>query len=294
MKPPASAPAQELDLRARYRAAPVTAIVDTLAPEFRGVDWREIRDSTVRDRVDSKYIVPAALVPELLDRAADSYDAVEVEGVRLATYTTRYFDTADYRLYHAHHSGRTPRYKVRIREYATTGDRFLEVKRKRAAGGSTQKERVRLEHGEPDPLRRLLFDDFLGVRQVVDITCLEPALTTRYQRLTLVSGDMRERVTVDLVLTCRQEDRARAFPSVAIVEVKQTVRARTPIMEALSALNLHRQSISKYCVGIAGLEPTVKANLFRPVFRRLDEYAEVEPVRRVGPHLTPASTNGIE
>jgi len=290
MIPPANVSAPSRAARPRLNAAAVEAIIDG----FDGVGWREISDPTASNRVDSKFIVPAGLVPELLERAGRHYRVVEVEGIRLATYVTRYFDTPDFQLYHAHHSGRTPRYKVRIREYATTGDRYLEVKRKRAAGGRTQKERIHLEDGEASPVQRLLRDDLLAVGHMVDPSQLGARMTTQYQRVTLVSTDVAERVTIDLVLTCQQRDRARTYPAVAIVEVKQTVRSRTPITETLSAMNLHRRSISKYCIGVAALVPDVKTNLFKPVFRYLDRYAGVEPVREVGPLISPAGINGIE
>ena len=65
------------------------------------------------DRVDTKFLLPAVSAPGILASLADGYRVLEVSERRLSRYSTRYFDTPDLRLYHAHHAGRGRRYKVR-------------------------------------------------------------------------------------------------------------------------------------------------------------------------------------
>ena len=40
--------------------------------------------------------------------------------------------------------------------------------------------------------------------------------------------------------------------------------------EVLRALNFRAGGLSKYCLGVAALEPAAKHNRFKPVLRRLD------------------------
>jgi hypothetical protein len=45
-------------------------------------------------------------------------------------YLTLYFDTESFDNYIAHHNGKRPRFKIRMRKYVSSGFSFLEVKEK--------------------------------------------------------------------------------------------------------------------------------------------------------------------
>src|SRR5205823_10839120 len=72
-------------------------------------------------RVDNKYILDAATITALFDRLADDFLVLEIDGRRLFTYHTVYFDSAELDLYHAHVQRRRRRFKARSRRYVETG-----------------------------------------------------------------------------------------------------------------------------------------------------------------------------
>ena len=75
--------------------------------------------------MDTKFMVPAKEVVRILTRLDGDYRALEVDGVRVRGYRSLYFDSPDLALYNAHHGGRLPRYKVRVRSYRESNEHFL-------------------------------------------------------------------------------------------------------------------------------------------------------------------------
>jgi hypothetical protein len=246
--------------------APIVATVASLEP----LSLQDLGAAALMDRIDTKFVVPSWVVPELLARCADRYRVLEVNGRRLGAYHTRYYDTPDLRLYHTHHAGRMPRYKVRVRSYLDTGTSFLELKLK-TNKCRTVKTRVPLESGRDDPLARLSEERFFGIAHETEPESLEQTLTVEYSRMTLVSRDVAERITVDVMLTLARDGAVRSLPGVAIVEVKQARHGDSVFREALREFNLRPGGVSKYCLGIALLEPRAKKNRFRPRLRRIEK-----------------------
>ena len=241
---------------------------------FESVSLPELGGVTLMDRVDTKFLVPAACLAELAHRLPSSYRVLEIDGRRSFRYTTRYFDTPELDLYHAHHAGRTPRVKVRVRAYDSTGDRFLEVKVK-TNKGRTRKVRVSLGEGSADPLERLEEEGYLGLASELAPLDLHPAAVVGYRRTTLVARDASERLTLDMELTFSRGDEVRSFPGVVIAEVKQDRRGPSVFREAMRRMGVREGALSKYCLGIALLDPTAKRNRFKSVLRRLERLGEV-------------------
>src|SRR5262245_48399908 len=127
-------------------AGPARALAE-LAQRFEPLSLDQVGSATLLDRVDTKFLVPLSAVPQLIDGLADQYRALQVNGTRLGRYSTRYFDTPELALYHAHHAGRLPRYKVRVRSYLESREQYLEVKLKNNKG-RTLKDRTTLGAGE--------------------------------------------------------------------------------------------------------------------------------------------------
>jgi hypothetical protein len=252
----------------------VPAAVAELARRFEPVSLEALGRAALLDRTDTKYLLPAGAVPSLLERLVGRYRLLEVNGVRTSAYRTRYFDTPDLELYRAHHSGRRPRHKVRIRTYVDSDERYLEVKRK-TNKGRTLKTRERLARGEVS-LERVRGEALLrGVGPLRSQT-LETSLIAEFTRLTLVGIDAPERVTIDVGLRFSRGAEVLELPEIAIAEIKQERHGRSHAREALRALHLREGALSKYCLGIAGLEPHAKRNRFRPALRRVGRLAGAE------------------
>lgn len=248
---------------------PVRAIIES-APSFESVSLAALGAAALMDRIDTKFMVPAESVAKLMDGLARHYRMLEIDGRRLFRYTTEYYDGSSLELYHQHHAGRAPRIKVRVRNYHSTGDRYLEVKIK-TNKGRTRKVRVLLSGGGHDPLDALAGEGYFGLASPLSRLTLRPSVVVDYTRLTLVGNDAPERLTLDLMLTFSREGRVRSFPGVVIAEVKQARRAPSAFHEEMRHLGVREGALSKYCLGVASLDAEAKKNRFKVILRRLEE-----------------------
>ena len=270
---PPGAPSAAPDVeRALRRAA------EPLAP----IALAELGGAALMERVDTKFLLPASLAGALLDAVLDgrggAYRALEVGGARLSRYETLYYDTGDLALYHAHHAGRGTRRKVRRRSYVDSGQHFLEIKL-RTGRGRTRKARVALDGTSTGAVDGAL--DRLGdpaLRELawgLSADALRPVVRVDYRRLTLVRADGAERATLDAgVAIADARGRVASFPHVVVVEVKQPRRDRSPLVDAIRALGVRRGGISKYCLGVASLEPAAKTNRYERLLRHLHRMAD--------------------
>ncbi|NLG26540.1 MAG: polyphosphate polymerase domain-containing protein [Chloroflexi bacterium] len=219
------------------------------------------------DRVDTKHVLQRAQLPQLLAALTPHYLVLEVAGVRQARYRTLYFDTRQLELYGWHHAGRAERFKVRSRAYVDSGLAFLEIKRK-TNHGRTLKERM--------PTAALLIeigaeaDAFVSAATGAALDALQPTLWNTFERITLVSNSLSERLTIDTNLRFEAHGSACRLAGVAVVEVKQARRDReSQAVRELRALGVRPNGFSKYCLGVAMLYPTAKHNRFKPVLREV-------------------------
>lgn len=235
---------------------------------FEPVGLEALGAASLLDRQDSRFLVAGALLAPFLDALAEGYRILEVDGVRAAAYHTRYFDTPALDFYHAHHAGRRPRFKVRIRTYVDSGAGFLEVKL-RSNRDRTRKTRVPLAAGDV-PVERVRREALLGGVGMLRSATLESALVATFTRVTLVAKDAPERVTIDTGLHLERGGRTLDLSGLAIVEVKQPRHARSSALRALHALGVREGALSKYCLGIASLEASAKRNRFLPALRDVE------------------------
>jgi hypothetical protein len=161
--------------------------------------------------------------------------------------------------------------------------RFLEVKL-RTSKGRTAKERVPLAHDTLDPMERLERDALLAPGGGFAARDLREALVVDYTRLTLVRNDAPERITLDLMLRFSRGGDSRTYPGVVIAEVKQEHRVRSRFLDAMRARRLREGSLSKYCLGIAALEPAARTNHFRRALRRLETIDQGDLAPAYGGH----------
>jgi hypothetical protein len=264
----ASAPAWlEDDEPGRSDASDITALTEMVG-SFEPISLAELGFATLLDRVDTKFLVPLPALPTLLADLNGQYRALEVAGTRLGRYHTRYFDTPDLALYHAHQAGRLPRYKVRIRSYLESGEQYLEVKLKNNKGRTIKTRRALApEEGTLELVRLETRSELEGT---LSAATLQETLTAGFSRLTLVRRDAPERLTVDVGLWFARGGGRREVTGVAIVEIKQIRHGPADGRDALRSLLLRDATVSKYCLGVALLEPTAKKNRFKRVLTALE------------------------
>lgn len=214
--------------------------------------------AALQSRVDRKYLLDDDALQRVVCGLANGARLLEIDGQSQFDYSSVYFDTPDRTLYLAAAYGRRRRFKVRTRHYEDSGLCLLEVKQK--ARGRTVKTRLPYE---PADRQQLTTPGRAYVNSVTDqpdiCDRLQPVLTTRYRRQTLVDLQSRTRLTIDTDLRCTSDTSATASLDMAVVETK-TAGAAGPADRLLWSLGIRPVRISKFGTALAALNPQLPSN----------------------------------
>jgi hypothetical protein len=228
---------------------------------FKPITLKEMDQVALMDRVDSKYVFHREDLVQFLSELKDDYSVLDVNGNRISRYESLYFDTPDFDLYHFHQRGKFNRYKFRIRKYVESNLFFFEVKFKNNKG-RTKKNRI--VHEGFDVEANQLIDTFLHKNSHYGVEDLEEKIWVNYSRITLVNLEYAERVTIDLNLTFIHGDHQKTMHDYVIAEVKQNKSSISPFVQLMHRQHIREGSISKYCLGIMNLYPSLRSNNFKP------------------------------
>lgn len=249
-----------------------TATLKRIADRFDAITLAEMDSVKLMDRVDRKYVLKLHDLPEILAAVRVDYRILSVEGARLNSYRTVYFDTDGFDLYTNHVTLRKNRYKVRVREYMESRQIFLEVKRK-TNNGRTIKTREPIESFTEMPAegeRSRLEIELAG-----NVQRLSAKLWNNFSRMTLVSRTGQERVTIDVGISLLTPENALYLDRIAVAEVKTGSSAQASLFaNQMKAYRCHAQSFSKYAVGINALYDGVKKNAMKPIMLQLKKLME--------------------
>ena len=229
--------------------------------QFDPISLSEMDSVSLMNRTDTKYVLSYSELASILTEIKDDYRILEINGNRISSYQSLYFDTLELKFYFDHHNGRVDRYKARIREYIESGLFFLEVKHKYK--GRTNKKRIKLDGFEEElSMESLSFVHGImpGELKLVD------TLWNSFKRITLVSKRDKERMTIDLDLAYKHGDWSFQERSLVIAEVKQErVDRNSVFMQAARRNGVRPMRLSKYCIGMARRNGgEVKCNNFKP------------------------------
>lgn len=228
--------------------------------------------ASLQTRIDSKYIVPWDVFRDWQQSLPTTHRVLDIEGRRVFTYKTHYFDTPSLDLYQDHIQGRRKRFKVRTRQYVETGLSFLEIKLK---GGRGQTIKKRIPH-DPMQLTTMDKDATSFVRATVrdiygqDFTeRLVPTISTHYRRFTLMATAFSERITCDFDLQFWRDGTSHAAldGDHVLIEVK-TARGRGTSERELWRRGQRPLGGSKYCIGVSLAWEDLKNNALRRQIRR--------------------------
>lgn len=225
-------------------------------------------------RMDSKFVLPAGDIGELLAGLADDYAVMPVPGATWATYRSLYFDTANLRCFHDHRRGRRIRHKLRIRHYADRELTFFEVKTKHNEL-VTEKRRLELTAGsEQLDVRELAFARAHADLDLADE--LAPVARVQYRRLTLIGVSVNERATIDVGLEIMSPGgECYSLGPIAVVELKRpTLDGGSPIRQRLTSGGHRERSLSKYMAAVAHVLPEERKNRLLPDLRALDRVGD--------------------
>jgi len=238
------------------------ASLEALMGRFDPISLKEMDGVALLNRTDTKYVMRTSQLQQALAQLTTRYRVLTIANQRLNHYQTVYFDTPDLALYTRHHDGAKNRYKVRSREYVDSHLSFLEVKFK------TNKNRtIKSRMQTPDVVTE--FDagtaSFVHDHCPNDPALLGPKLWNQFIRITLVSKQSVERLTLDINLEFQREEARVGLPGIAIAEVKQEGFDRqSDFIQQMRGMSVRPSGFSKYCMGVASLYDEVKKNNFKP------------------------------
>lgn len=222
------------------------------------------------NRIDTKYAVPLSVLPAILEAAKTDYFAQEIDGKRIATYDTMYYDTATLDMYLRHHDRQLVRQKIRIRQYVDSDLSFLEIKRKNNKG-RTKKKRIALPSPE--------VESFVAAKSRYEWSELSPKLRTLFHRITLVNKAKTERLTIDMDLVWDNvvSGKKKTYDDLVIVELKRDGNVPSKMTDIMLSQRIHPLKISKYCIGTALTTPGLKRNRFKAKIRKIEKLVKYDP-----------------
>lgn len=236
----------------------MNALLNTFAP----ITLAEMKSVKLMNRVDTKFVTTLPRLMRLLEMAKDEYFVQEIDGERNSAYTTLYYDTPRLDMYIMHHNGCLGRQKVRVRQYVDSNLTFLEVKNKNNHR-RTRKKRITVTGFDITGEQQR---EFLKPLCWWDVDTLQPALRNWFNRITLVNKAKTERVTIDTGLRFHNcmSGLDKSLDQVVIIELKRDGNQPSPLLAMLRDLHIHPYGFSKYCMGTALSNPSVKKNRLKP------------------------------
>ena len=236
----------------------MNALLNTFAP----ITLAEMKSVRLMNRVDTKFVTTLPRLMQLLEMAKGEYFVQEIDGERNSAYTTLYYDTPRLDMYIMHHNGCLGRQKVRVRQYVDSNLTFLEVKNKNNHR-RTRKKRITVTGFDITGEQQR---EFLKPLCWWDVDTLQPALRNWFNRITLVNKAKTERVTIDTVLRFHNcmSGLDKSLDQVVIIELKRDGNQPSPLLAMLRDLHIHPYGFSKYCMGTALSNPSVKKNRLKP------------------------------
>lgn len=236
------------------------------------------------NRIDTKYAVPLSVLPSVLEMAKPDYYAQEIDGKRIATYDTMYYDTDTLDMYIRHHDRQLARQKIRVRQYVDSHLTFLEIKRK-SNKGRTNKKRIvvpgfDITADTPSVLKhkrkedeKLTVEQFINLKSRYTWETITPHLWTKFHRITLVNRQKTERLTIDLDLVWDNvvSGVKKTYKDLVIVELKRDGNVPSLMTDIMLAHRIHPFKISKYCIGTALTTPGLKRNRFKKKIRLIEK-----------------------
>lgn len=235
--------------------------------KFRKISLDEMNGAKLLNRFDSKYTLHISQLQQILNLISNDYYILEIDGTRVQTYQSVYFDTPANRFYLAHHNGKADRLKIRKREYVNSGISFFEVKLK-SNKGKTNKKRIQsnTELTKISPAENHFLNDVLGLK----FENLEVKSKNSFNRITLVNKTFDERCTIDTNITFEKDGKVVVIRDFALVELKQgNMHMKSVLADELKKHHIYKLGFSKYCMGRALSENALKKNMFKSKILKL-------------------------
>jgi hypothetical protein len=228
------------------------------------ISLEEIEGVRLMNRVETKYIFSASKMVDLINLLKGKYKVLEINSMRVHPYWTTYMDTPDYLFYNQHIRGEFARHKIRYRKYESSGEIFLEIKKKTNKGRTVK---WRLENDAISGSFDSPAISFINRHISIDSAKVKPKLNNRFNRATLISLKSDERITMDFNISFFEpfNEKIVFMPYLAIIELKRAGYSQSSCFNAIiKQLNIQPIGFSKYCMGSAILNESLKRNMIKP------------------------------
>jgi hypothetical protein len=242
--------------------------IGTTLKGYSSHDLTGIANSSLMNRIDSKFLLPVDSLIQVLNACKSYYSLLKIDGVSVFQYDNIYFDTTQLNFYNHHHNRKLNRYKVRHRHYADVGTSYLEVKFKNNKGRTIKNRRIAERDGD---IALSSNHDFLKNN---GIDCPNSLIATQevgYQRISLANDAQRERLTLDLnvnfanTLEQSKAENDYTLSNFYIAELKQEKLDRqSPFYQLMRKMSIRPKGFSKYCMSHALTNnQSIKSNRFK-------------------------------
>ena len=258
--------------------------IQDIITAFEPITLAQMESVKLMNRIDTKYAVPRTVLPLILEAAKADYYVQEIDGKRIATYDTMYYDTEDLEMYIRHHDRQLVRQKIRVRQYVDSNLTFLEIKRKNNKGRTSKKRIIvpgfDITADTPSVLKHkrkadeaVTVSSFIDAKSRYEWSHISPHLWTKFHRITLVNKLKTERLTIDLDLVWDNvvSGEKKTFEDLVIIELKRDGNVPSKMTHIMLDLRIHPLKISKYCIGTALTTPGIKKNRFKKKIRSIEK-----------------------
>ena len=228
--------------------------------DFAPISLKEMDGVKLMSRMDTKFVFKIEKLPSLLEKMTPFYRVLEINGKFIHDYKSLYFDTNARKFYIDHHNFRVNRNKIRFREYVDSGLTFLEVKLKNNKG-KTIKKRMKVDaiSKELSNKHKAYIENIIG--KSLDVTAKQ---WINFSRITLVHKSKKERLTIDINLTFKNNEKEGNLNDIVIAEVKQERMSRlSDFIRIAKEMSILPIRLSKYCITTMELQPNIKQNRFK-------------------------------
>ena len=245
-----------------------------LVAQMNPITLEEMKSVRLMKRTDTKFVTNVETLEKLLALTVENYSAQHNEGKCIADYRTVYWDTpVTHEMFRQHHCAHFPRTKVRARTYLDSGHSFLEVKKK-DNHGKTRKKRIEIPTIEA-VINDRYGEEFLTERTGYTFSDIIPTIENAFHRITLVNEAKTERLTIDFDIRFLNHETGErgTIDNIVVIELKRDGRIHSPILALLRQLRIKPSGFSKYCIGSAITNDTLKINRFKKRLHRYDKIA---------------------
>lgn len=238
-------------------------LIDSPLDRFRPIDLPSLNKRVDwNKRYDMKFVAHISTMVPFMETLSTDYLILEHGGNRILRYTTEYFDTSDYSMFHQHQSGCERRYKIRTRRYDNENKLWMEIKEKN--NGQTFKHRT----FNPTPEE---INTFVTTNTPYTQNNLNPMFIVYYERTTFIHRTLPLKITIDKNMKIGKGNDWTYFNDLIILELKTENSTPSYAVRLVESKGFERCSISKYCIGMVTLNPELKqhAHNLRPTLSKI-------------------------